>query len=154
MEKEEKTWNQKDGNKKIFILVVSILVVMLLCYVIMNFIGDNNKRVKNDVDSIIKGAETKVVYIWNSDSNKCKDCKKIKSHLDQKKINYTDYDVMRYSKSKYEKMLINLSINPSDFNYPAVIYIKDGFMYSNIINITDTKTVDNFIKEYQLQDVK
>ncbi len=51
-------------------------------------------------------------------------------------------------------MLTTLSINPPDFNYPAVIYIKDGSMYSNIININDTKTVDTFIREYQLQDVK
>ena len=71
-----------------------------------------------------------------------------------KKIKYISYDVKNYSKDKYEKLLITLGINPSDFGYPAVIYVKDGMMYSNIINISDTKTVETFIKNYELQKLK
>lgn len=154
MNEENKKGINREENKKIIILVVAILVVILVCYLIMNFIGNGGNNSSSNIENMMKGSETKVLYIWNSDSKKCKDCKKIRNHLKKKKINYIDYDVKNYSDSKYEKMLTTLSINPPDFNYPAVIYIKDGSMYSNIININDTKTVDTFIKEYQLQDVK
>ncbi|MCI8347558.1 MAG: hypothetical protein HFJ12_06420 [Bacilli bacterium] len=152
--KKEKEIISNQENKKIMILVVAILVVILVCYLIMTFIGNGGNRSSDNIENMMKQSETKVLYIWNSDSKKCKDCKKIRNHLRKKKINYIDYDVKNYTNSKYEKMLTTLSINPPDFNYPAVIYIKDGYMYSNIININDTKTVDVFIKEYQLQDVK
>ena len=51
-----------------------------------------------------------------------------------------------------KKMLQSLSINPSDFNYPAVIYIKDGSLYSDIINIKDTKVIDKFLKDNNIID--
>lgn len=154
MNGEKKEIVSREENKKIIILVVSILVVILVCYLIMNFIGNGSKNSSDNIENMMKSSETKVLYIWNSDTKKCKECKKIKNHLKRKKIRYIDYDVKNYSDSKYKKMLTTLSINPPDFNYPAVIYMKDGSMYSNIINIRDTKTVDTFIKEYQLQDVK
>lgn len=155
MEKNEKGMlNKNEENKKIFILIIAILIVMLVCYLVINFIGEKSNSPKSSVNTIISNSETAVLYVWNSDTKKCKDCKEIKKHLDKKKINYIDYDVKNYSKSKYEKMLTTLSINPPDFNYPAVIYVKDGAMYSNIINISDTKTVDTFIKEYKLENVK
>ena len=62
------------------------------------------------------------------------------------------YDVNKYKKNEYKKMLQSLSINPSDFNYPAVIYIKDGSLYSDIINIKDTKVIDKFLKDNNVLD--
>ena len=155
MEKNKKEGlNKNEENKRIFILVVVILVVMLVFYLIINFIGGKYQNDEKSMSSIISNSETAVLYIWNSDSKKCKDCKEIKNHLDKKKVNYIGYDVKNYEKNEYEKLLTTLSINPPDFNYPAVIYVKEGAMYSNIINISDTKTVDTFIKEYKLENVK
>lgn len=151
---EKKSLKLSDENKKIFILIVAILVVMFVCYFIVNLISGGNKNDGVEVSSLIEQNKTAVLYVWNSDTTKCEDCKKIKKHLDKEKINYLSYDVKGYSKTKYQDMLRTLSINPPDFNYPAVIYVKEGLMYSNIINIDDTKTVDTFIKEYQLKNVK
>ena len=153
-DKEEKKFKMTDENKKIFILVVAILVVLLLVYLIMNFLGNNKTATTEDLDKIVKDAQTTVLYVWNSDAKKCSNCKTIKKHLDKQKIDYMSYDVKNYSDKKYEKFLTSLTINPPDFNYPAIIYIKDGVMYSNIINIDNTKAVDTFIKEYKLTDLK
>ena len=87
----------------------------------------------------------------NSDSKKCKDCAKIEKHLDGKSLNYEVYDVKKVGDSSYKKFLDNLNIDSEVFNYPAVIYIKDGSMYANIININDTKVVDQFVKDYNLK---
>ncbi len=148
--------NLTDENKKIMILVVAILVVILVCYLIISYATNVNTNVEKEkaIKTVISNSETTALYIWNSDAKKCKNCKEIEKYLNSKKIKYISYDVKNYSKDKYEKLLITLGINPSDFGYPAVIYVKDGMMYSNIINISDTKTVETFIKNYELQKLK
>lgn len=147
--------NLTNENKNIFILVVIILVVMLIIYGGLQLINTNTKSIKStDISDMMKDKKTKIIYVENSNSKKCSKCSEILKHLDKNKINYEVYDVKKYSTKEYEKMLQTLNINPSDFNYPAVIYIKDGVMYSNIINIESTKVVDLFIKDYELKKVK
>ena len=68
-------------------------------------------------------------------------------------IDYILYDTTKYSKKKYQEMLKLLSINSSDFNEPALIYIKDGSLYSDIINIHDEKTVTDFINNYHIKNI-
>ena len=51
-------------------------------------------------------------------------------------------------------MLKTVEINPDDFGYPGVIYIKEGRLYADVINLEDTKPVKNFIKTYDLKKVK
>ena len=140
-------------NKSIFILVVIILVVMLIIYGGLQLMNTNSIK-STDISDIIKKKETKIIYVENSDGKKCSKCNKVLKHLEKNKINYEIYDAKKYSTKEYEKMLQTLNINPSDFNYPAIIYIKDGVMYSNIINIENTKVVDLFIKDYELKKVK
>ncbi len=152
MEKKE----IKNENIKVFGLIITILIVMLAIYLVLNFIENNysKKADSNDVSVIIKEQKTAVLYVGNSDSKKCKNCKEIKKYLDDTNINYIMYDIKKHSGSDYKKLLQSLAINPSDFNYPAIIYIKDGIMYSNIINFDQTKVIEQFIKDYDLQKVK
>ena len=67
-------------------------------------------------------------------------------YLDENKIDYTYYDISKDTKSNYERLLQSLSINKNDFGYPAIIYIKEGEQYSNIININSEEVIDEFFK--------
>lgn len=139
-------------KKKVLILTSVIVVVILLVGGIiftLNIVEDMENKV--DISQIIKEGKSAVIYVENSDEKKCKDCDKIKKHLDTKKMEYQVYDCSKYSEKEYKTMLNTLTINPNDFHYPAVIYIKEGKIYSDIINIHDTKLVDQFIKEYHLE---
>ena len=153
---ENKKENKKENNM-IGILVALIILVLCVVAVIL-FINNNNKKndmVKNsDIENIIKEGKTAIIYVENSDSKKCEKCSDIKKYLNEEKINYEIYDVNKNTSKEYKKMLQTLTINPSDFNYPAVIYIKEGRIYSNIINVNDTKIVKQFIKDYDLTLVK
>lgn len=145
-------------NKKILVLACIIIVAIGLIYFILQFIGGGNnlspKEAKETVDKALTIKDEQIIYIENSDSKKCEKCSKIKKYLDDEGINYVLYDVNNYSKKEYEETLKKLTINPSDFGYPAVIYVRDGIMYSNIINIPSTDTVKQFIKDYNLKKVK
>ena len=132
-----------------------ILLVILGIFLVLKSVGNTEKKVDSaNIETIMKNGETKLIFVMSSDKSKAGKSNDIKKYLDDKKINYVTYDVSKYSKKDYQKMLQDLSINPSDFGYPAVIYIKDGKLYSNIINLDDTKVVDTFIKDYDLTKVK
>lgn len=144
-----------EENKIIGILVALIILVLCVVAVILFTNNKKNDMVKNsDIENIIKEGKTAIIYVENSDSKKCEKCLDIKKYLNEEKINYEIYDVNKNTSKEYKKMLQTLTINPSDFNYPAVIYIKEGRIYSNIINVNDTKIVKRFIKDYDLTLVK
>lgn len=146
--------NKKENN---MIGILSVLIILVLCVVAVILFINNKKNdmVKNsDIENIIKEGKTAIIYVENSDSKKCEKCSDIKKYLNEEKINYEIYDVNKNTSKEYKKMLQTLTINPSDFNYPAVIYIKEGRIYSNIINVNDTKIVKQFIKDYDLTLVK
>lgn len=153
MNKEEDIMKEK---KKIM-LIVSIIVVVILIVGGVIFSLDIVDKVskKVDVKKIVQEGEDAIIYVEHSDPKKCKDCNKIKRHLNTKKIgygmHYGIYDVSQYSEKEYRDMLTMLTINSKDFHYPAVIYIKNGRAYADIINIKDTKRVDDFLKEYKLE---
>lgn len=144
-----------NSNKQVIILLSIILLVVIVTYLILKSFDSTESKVNTtNIETIMKNGETKIIFVMSSDKSKAKDSDKMQKHLDSKNINYVTYDVSKYSKKEYEKMLQDLSINPSDFGYPAVIYIKDGKLYSNIINLSDTRVIDTFIKDYDLTKVK
>ena len=140
-------------NKKIITLTIIIIIIAIIFSLTLLNRGINKveKVTNSNIKKILTNNEEKVVYVENSDEKKCSKCKDIEKHLKEEGINHIVYDVNGKTKKEYNEMLQMLSINPSDFNYPAILYIKDGIMYSNIINITEESTADQFIKEYNLK---
>lgn len=151
MENKKQT-SQSDENKKILGLAIAILIIILGIFVIVKLLdgGFSGGKVST-VKETLENKDTTVIFVENSDSKKCKKCKEMKKFMDDQKIDYALYDVKEHNNTEYKEMLQSLSINPSDFNYPAVIYVKDGIMYSNIINVDNTDVIEQFIKDYELK---
>lgn len=149
--------NKKELDKKKNIIIIAVVAVLLVAAVILLTVRtkkEETEKQKVDFSKIIEKAETKIVFMGSSDKEKCKNCDKIRDFLDSKKINYLVYDVEDYSKKEYIETLKSIEINPPDFGYPAVIYMKDGKLYSNAINLSDTSRLEEFIKTYDLVNVK
>lgn len=140
-------------NRKIVLLVVAILLLLII---FKTAIGGTSKKkqaaqTKADISEVLKQKQTKIIYIGSSDTKKCKTCNDVKNYLNKEGIEYIDYDVENYSEKEYKEMLKSIDINPDDFGYPGVVYIREGKLYSNVININDTKSVEIFIKDYGLK---
>lgn len=131
---------------KIFII---ILIIILLGIVI----GMLNKKSISykEIINVIKNKQTKIVYIGSSDFNKCKACEEVINVLDEYEIKYIKYDVDISSNKEYKKLLKKIGVDNDSFKTPAVIYIKDGKVYSNIDDIPNADTLRDFIREYQLK---
>ena len=119
-------------NKNVIIgiiLAVIILVIGLLLFIFV-FKGDRLTPIEK-INVALINKEDMILYIGSSKD--CSYCKTVSKYLDENKIDYTYYDISKDTKSNYERLLQSLSINKNDFGYPAIIYIKEGEQYSNII---------------------
>lgn len=139
----------RNKNERMILVVISIILI-IGTILVMIFFGNKKESTKN-IETIISQNEEAIIFVENSDSKKCKDCKKIKKSLNKSKIDYVLYDQRVHTNDEYIKMLQSLSINPSSFHYPAIIYVKDGKVYANLINIKDWNIIEDFIKKYDIK---
>ncbi|MCI8346922.1 MAG: hypothetical protein HFJ12_03115 [Bacilli bacterium] len=139
----------KNKNERMILVVVSIILIIGTILIII-FSGNRKENIKS-VEEIISQNEESIIFVNNSDSKKCKNCQKIKRYLDKNKMTYVLYDVRKHTNDEYIEMLQSLSINPNSFHYPAIIYVKNGKAYADLINIKDPDKIEKFIKKYDIK---
>ena len=135
-----------------FSIAIVCIVVVLFIVIVRNSIAKDVIYANVDVNNVLMG--TNVLYMDNTDYNECKFCNKARVYLDDKGINYKYYNVSSVSDDKFKEDLELLGIDEELFGTPALIYIEDGRMFANIINISDTDVIDSFIKDYSLDKLK
>lgn len=143
-------------NKKYIISIVSFTIVILIGIITITVISnsnDTNTITYNEIESIIKNKDNIVIYYYNSRSSN-KNNKKVKKYLNDTGIKYYTYNDQNVDKNEYNKFLKLLKIDKKLFGCPSLIYIREGKMYGNIINIDSTKVVEQFINNYDLYTVK
>ena len=74
--------------------------------------------------------------------------------MDELGIRYYNYNDIYIDRLEYDKFTKLVKIDKNLLNMPALIYIKDGIMYGNIINIDNKDVVLKFIEDYDLYTVK
>ena len=144
----------KDINLKEdkFSIAIVCVVIVLFVVIVRNSLAKDEIYANVDVNNVLMG--TNVLYMDNTDYNECKFCNKARVYLDDKGINYKYYNVSSVSDDKFKEDLELLGIDKDLFGTPALIYIEDGRMFANIINISDTDVIDSFIKDYSLDKLK
>ena len=135
-----------------FSIAIVCIVVVLFIVIVRNSLAKDEIYANVDVNNVLMG--TNVLYMDNTDYNECKFCNKARVYLDDKGINYKYYNVSSVSDDKFKEDLELLGIDEELFGTPALIYIEDGRMFANIINISDTDVIDSFIKDYSLDKLK
>lgn len=152
----EKVMNKIRENMTLYVISLNIIIVLLIgIIIVMNLsstrallIQDNDNI---DIKEIISKKETKIIYVYSSDSKKCKYCSKVGQFLKNNKISYLSYDIEQVTKDNYQELLSSLKIDNKLFGYPSLIYIKEGEMFANIIHIDSIDTLRKFIIEYDLK---
>lgn len=135
-----------------FSIAIVCVVVVLFIVIVRNSLAKDEIYANVDINNVLMG--TNVLYMDNTDYNECKFCNKARVYLDDKGINYKYYNVSSVSDDKFKEDLELLGIDKDLFGTPALIYIEDGRMFANIINISDTDVIDSFIKDYSLDKLK
>ena len=143
--------NKMNKNRYIVIGgIVALVLIIILSIVLVNNYNEKKQRIGNEeIREIINNKGSLVIYMYNYKSSNDIGPKILK-HLKDKKVDFRVYDVSKIEGSEYVGLLDMFNIDRELFGYPAIIYIKNGVMFANIININDLDVVDTFVKDYNL----
>jgi ABC-type multidrug transport system fused ATPase/permease subunit len=140
-------------NKKYKIALISIIIFILLLITIDVINSKKNNISYNEIETIVKNKESTIIYYYNSRSiNKYN--RKVRKHLDKNNISYYKYNGSTVNKEEYNKFIKLLNIDKKTFKSPAIIYIKDGKVYGNLISIDNIEGVTIFMNDYDLYSIK
>ena len=143
-------------NKYLFtILLVLLIVSIILIYGIVNIFNRNSEVYisYNEIVEYMDNKDTFVIYYYNSKSGNDYG-KKVLKELKNNDIKYYVYDDKNVDKEEYTKFLQLIDIDENLFSSPAIIYIRDGEMYSNLIGINNMNSFNKYIEDYDLVLIK
>ncbi len=142
-------------NPKLIYVFIGFFAIILgyivICIILSN--TNNSTITYNKLETLIKNKDTAIVYYYNSKSSN-KNNQSVKRYLDKNGIRYYVYNDSFVEKKEYNNFLKLLNIDKKVFGLPAIIYINNGKMYANLINIDSTDVVKDFIDHYDLYTVK
>ena len=125
------------NNALLAVAVVGLIAIVIILVFVRGFgSGPVTKKMKHK--------DTFVVFIEN---NKCSNCSKIEEFLNDNNVKYeklNEYDNVAKSIFKKYDFVTDEAISP------AIIYIKDGVVYSSLVNLNDTEELSLFIDNYEL----
>ena len=144
------------SNKKFVIII--IIVIAIISIIVGGALFHDKKNYSSttsydEVKELINNKEDVIIYYFNSNSSN-KNNRNIKKYLDELGIIYYQYNDKDVDKDEYKKFLKLIEIDENLFGLPSIIYIKDGKMYGNIINIDGKDVVKQFVDDYDLYTIK
>lgn len=123
---------------KFLIGLLCASIVGVLCFMVVynrfSFGGSINNKIRKD--------ETFFIYLESYDCRKCNEVKKI---LDDFNI---DYETMVTSKDTTKNFFKKYNIISTNEVAPGVIYIKNGKMHSNMLEISNMDELKTFLEFY------
>ena len=149
----KKVSTDREYRTKFIIGTIILFIIIIVAIATSLYSGKARTIDYNELKSMMDKKETFVIYYYNDKSSNLKNLT-IKKHLYKKGIKYYLYNDMDTDKEEYNKLLNLLNIDKKIFAPPSIIYIREGKMFGNIINIDSNRTVDNFIDNYDLYTVK
>lgn len=120
--------------KTIIIIIVFILIVSLAF--IKKFNSDESKPLKK-----IKKEDNITLLLRKT---KCENCNEIKRELNNQSINYIEIktDTEKY----YDSILKELEITTIDIVEPSIVTIKDGSVFSILVDIKNINELEEYLK--------
>ena len=141
------------NHKKIVLISGILLIFIIIALIIMNVVSNRNTINYNGIDKLMREKDTFLIYYYNSKSDN-KNNKEIKQYLDKLGIRYFNYNDIHIDREEYDNFARLIGIDKKLLGVPSLIFIKDGKMYGNIMNVDSKVVVDKFIESYDLYHVK
>lgn len=145
------------NKNKIIYILIGIIVILVISNILLliNYNG-NKDTVDYRYSDVIKKIENKeefLLYYYNSKGTSSFNLE-IKKYLDKEKIKYYYIDELDINKEEYNKLLELLNIDGDVYSIPALIYIRDGMNYGDLINIDNIDLVHDYLMLYDLYRLK
>ena len=124
-------------NKTIIIIIVLVIGIAVFILVMVN----KNSLGLSKVEKVIDNKEDLIVLIRKND---CKKCSSIENVL---KNNNIDYYVLNSNNNKRKDIIYKkINITNIDIEEPSIVYIKDGNLYSILVDIKKISDLNKFLE--------
>ncbi|MBR3161853.1 MAG: hypothetical protein IKF19_03895 [Bacilli bacterium] len=145
-------------NKK-YILIILIILVLLLglgSYYILHSTNTNKKELVNKdniINDILKKIDINDSFLIYLHKNNCDICSDTNDILDYYKeaydITIIDTNIDSITNNGYSKLLKKIGATINDFEFPAIIYIKDGEYMGMSNYLSREEELKSFLIDYK-----
>jgi len=116
-----------------------VLIIILFILVIYKLYGGVESE-------LYQKTRTNDTYLMVYVTKDCNRCSNIEKRLNEKKIKY--YELNLNKERRTTEILTKFKIDREKLKAPALIYIKEGKLYSYIDDIKEEDVLNKFIKDY------
>lgn len=127
-----------------FLLGLGVALIFAIPIALLFF--NRFRSTYSDVYSAFRRQESFIIFM--TDSSNCSNCSAIEQLLKEQEVAYYSYDI---SKEKdYDDVQRRIGITSSALKPPAIIYIQEGQMEANLLNISKEQDALLFLENYGL----
>ncbi len=131
---------QNDIRRNITIIGLPIILLIIL------FILFIYKLYGGGESELYKKTKTNDTYLMVYVNKECDRCQDVEKRLRDNNVKF--YELNLNKEKRTTEILTKFKIDRDKLIAPALIYVKDGKLYSYVDDIKDVDTLNNFIKEY------
>lgn len=123
-------------NRVFKAFVITLIFTVPLLFFVINKFGNKPSLILNNINK-------KEDFLLLIVENKCTQCENIEKILNDKNISYTTLN--KDKEPRYEEILKEIDLTKNEIKYPAIIYIKNGSLYSFYVTPTKQQIL-NYLK--------
>lgn len=135
-----------DDESKSFLLKVGIVLLVTIVVAIFLIITFNNKT-GNFISDTLQGVYNEDTFIVVFTSDKCKNCKAIISSVENRNIEYYEYNIDR--ERDFDDLIFKFDIDKNLVVTPGLVYVKNGKLSMNVMNAS-LEDANNFLDNINL----
>ena len=123
-------------------------VFIVILFSVPLFIFMYKTYLSSDAMTMISKDKTFVMLVV---SNDCEKCDLVKDILKERNINVVK--VNKDTNKDYDNIMLKMGITNKKEQFPIIVYVENGEMKANLLNVTTEKMIDEFIEFHQLNDL-
>lgn len=122
-----------------------LTLLLIICLIVVIVIKYPKKDTITKIDNIIEEKQTKIIFIYNGNSNQCAYCVETKIDFEyyqnQYKLNSIDIEFNKLTEKQKSSITKKLNLDENAKNMVTIIYIKDGENIASTFGELDSKSI-------------
>lgn len=124
-------------NKFLLSVLATVIILSPIFLFFMNRYGDFSSEV------LKKMASKEEYFIYFMSSSDCGSCDLVSDVLDNSGVKYYEYDI--YREKDLDDVLYAIGLSKDVLTIPGVVYMKDGQMQANLMDIKNEEVLQKFL---------
>lgn len=124
-------------------IVISIVVLIIFAIPFLLFISNKFLKEDSPVIKAINKSETLLIFI---EEESCKSCDTINNRLKEYNVEYFNLNIDK--NADYKRVLHKLKIPSKNIKAPTLIYVEEGSLYAELVDIQSEEEFTGFLRNY------